>query len=283
MQPDDFKTLPALLTFTVDVEEHRDGQAGIERCRTATRRILDFLDEAASGGAPHGGTFFVLGSTARNSPDLVREIARRGHEVGSHAVRHVPMERQDRATFQAELADSRRRLEDLAGRPVLGFRAPFFSLDRRAAWAIPALQEAGFAYSSSIVPGRSPVRSYPGVPHGPFFWPEGLLELPCPIGRLGRLPLWLPCLGGINLRYLPAYRLRWMLPTIEAQAIWTYCHPYEFDLDEPYGRAPGLGHFASFLLWANRAPLVQRMRLILKGRRSRPFAARMDELRALAG
>jgi polysaccharide deacetylase family protein (PEP-CTERM system associated) len=277
MTPEDFKTLPPLLTFTVDVEEHREGQAGIDRCDRATRAILDFLDGKVTERTPQRGTFFILGSTARNLPGLVREIAARGHEIGSHAVQHLPLERQDRSSFAREIAASRKQLEDLAGQPVTGFRAPFFSLTAKADWAVPALLAAGFNYSSSIVPGRSPVRSYPGAPAEPFFWPGGLLEIPCPVGRLGRLPLGLPCLGGINLRYLPAYRLRWMLKTIRTPAIWTYCHPYEFDMDEPYGRAPGIGPFASYLLWANRAKLVERLGLIMQGRSSLPFAQRMAE------
>src|SRR5688500_5597925 len=49
-----------------------------------TRRLLDIFDE-------HGCkvTFFVLGEIALWYPDLVREIAARGHEIASHGMRHV--------------------------------------------------------------------------------------------------------------------------------------------------------------------------------------------------
>lgn len=275
MTPQDFACLPELFTFTVDVEPHREGEDGLERCRRATHAILDFLEHK---GPAQQGTFFVLGSLARNAPDIVRGIAARGHEIASHAVHHLPMERQDRQSFRQEIEDSRHFLEDLSGSPVQGFRAPFFSLTSKAGWAIPELLRAGFTYSSSIVPGRSVVRSWPGAPVDPFLWPEGLLELPCPIGRLGRLPMGLPCLGGINLRYLPAYRLRRMIKTIRSRAIWTYCHPYEFDLDEPYGRAPGVGPLASYLLWANRRTLISRLMHFMQGRHSRAFAQRMAEI-----
>ncbi|SNB66734.1 polysaccharide deacetylase family protein, PEP-CTERM locus subfamily [Arboricoccus pini] len=274
MTPQDFACLPELFTFTVDVEAHREGSTGIARCRQATHAILDFLESGAQQG-----TFFILGSLAKAAPDIVRAIAQRGHEIASHAVDHLPMERQDRQSFGQEIKDSRHFLEDLSSSPVLGFRAPFFSLTSKAEWAIAELLHAGFTYSSSIVPGRSFVRSWPGAPADPFLWPGGLLELPCPIGRLGRLPMGLPCLGGINLRYLPAYRLRRMLKTIKSRAIWTYCHPYEFDLDEPYGLAPGIGPLASYLLWANRRTLIERLGLFMQGRRSVAFAQRMAEIR----
>ncbi|MES2696973.1 MAG: polysaccharide deacetylase family protein [Verrucomicrobiota bacterium] len=48
-----------------------------------TRPILDLLDR-------HGAkaTFFVIGERAARHPDLIREIARRGHEVAHHTHTH---------------------------------------------------------------------------------------------------------------------------------------------------------------------------------------------------
>ncbi|MEK6815732.1 MAG: polysaccharide deacetylase family protein [Nitrospirota bacterium] len=50
---------------------------------TATRRIMDLLEA-------HGarGTFFVIGRHAEACPEIVREIVRRGHEVGNHTQSH---------------------------------------------------------------------------------------------------------------------------------------------------------------------------------------------------
>ena len=49
----------------------------------STPTTLDLLDQL---GMP--ATFFVLGSQAAAHPELVREIVRRGHAVGSHGYRH---------------------------------------------------------------------------------------------------------------------------------------------------------------------------------------------------
>ena len=38
------------------------------------------------------------------------------------------------------------------GEPVVGFRAPFFSITADALWALDVLREEGFLYDSSIFP-----------------------------------------------------------------------------------------------------------------------------------
>ena len=81
-------------------------------------------------------TFFVLGRVAERHPELVREIAAAGPRdrhprLVAHAdLPHAPEE------FRDELRRSVRLLEDLAGRPVLGHRAPFFSITRQSLWAL---------------------------------------------------------------------------------------------------------------------------------------------------
>ena len=48
-----------------------------------TRRILDLLEAAG-----HRATFFVIGARADANPELVAEIARRGHAIGNHSFAH---------------------------------------------------------------------------------------------------------------------------------------------------------------------------------------------------
>ena len=202
MLAQDFAPLHKRITFTVDVEDAAEGGDGLERCRAMVGRLLEFLalrDAAA--------TFFAVGDVAERSPALVREIAAAGHEIASHSYRHTALAVEDAWLFRSRIAASRCLLEDLAGTPVLGFRAPFFSLvPATAGRVLDALVEAGFAYSSSIVPGRAFRSGWEGAPSVPFRWPGGLLELPCPVGKVG--PFRLPFLGGMYLHYLPPWRLR---------------------------------------------------------------------------
>lgn len=271
MRAQDFAPLPQSLTVTVDVEDHTAGVQWPARYPAMTLRLIDFLAERKLLG-----TFFVVGDVAKRSPELVRAIAAAGHEIGSHSHRHVPLSREDAVGFRAAVGDSRRLLEDLTGAPVTGFRAPVFSLVPATAWAIRALAEAGFRYSSSVMPVAGPGGGWPGAPCDPFRWPNGLVELPCPVGRVG--PLRLPFLGGMYLRYLPPWRLRQAVRRCSTETVWTYCHPYDFDTEERFRRLPGLGLVSSLFLWCNRGSMLHRLETLLEGRTSIPFARRLDEL-----
>ena len=275
MRPD-FASLPRHYTFTVDVEDHLPAAMGSRRFEAMTMRLLDLLDE--HGGS---GTFFVVGEIVERAPGLVQAIAARGHEVASHGHRHVPLDQLSAPDFGAAVAATKRRLEDVVGDAVLGFRAPRFSLHAPTGWAIEQIERAGFSYSSSVLPARLPWTGVAAAPRGPFRWHNSsLLEVPCPVGAAG--PFRAPCLGGLYLRYLPHWRLQQLLLTLDAEAVWTYCHPYDLDLDEPFTRLRDCGLIASFLLWWQRRHFVERLAAIMTGRSSASFKHRLPELEALA-
>jgi hypothetical protein len=111
-------------------------------------------------------------------------------------------------------------------------------------------------------------------------WGNGLLEIPCPVGRIGLLTL--PFLGGMYLRYLPPWRMRQLLRRVDGETLWTYCHPYDVDVDEPFHRLPGKSLLASFMLWCNRQVTLRRLEALMRGQVAAPFATRWSELRAAA-
>lgn len=114
------------------------------RVERNTMRMLEILERANARA-----TFFVLGWVAAKCPQLVRAIATAGHEVASHGYGHRLVYSLTPSEFRTDVLRSKRYLEDLTGRPIRGYRAPCFSITD---WAIPILQEAGFAYDSSAVP-----------------------------------------------------------------------------------------------------------------------------------
>jgi polysaccharide deacetylase family protein (PEP-CTERM system associated) len=240
-----------------------------------TERILEFLARRDIRG-----TFFIVGDIVESCPVLVRKIADCGHEVASHGHRHVALGATPSRQFKRGIVSAKHRLEDVAGRAVLGYRAPMFSLTPGTGWAANVLADAGFVYSSSIIPRSGVVRRFRSVPREPFFWPGGLLEIPCPVARVG--PFWLPFMGGMYLRYLPPWRQRRMLRQSQQGALWVYCHPYDFDVDEPYGLATGRGVLASLMLWCNRRSMFPRVDRLLRGHSAMPFEARLDSLMASA-
>ncbi|NOZ86455.1 MAG: polysaccharide deacetylase family protein [Deltaproteobacteria bacterium] len=76
-------------------------------------------------------TFFVVGKQALKSPDLVREIISRGHEVGTHLFTHRRgiVNRDD--IFLDELERSVQLLSNLTERPVNLLRFPYGQCRRR--------------------------------------------------------------------------------------------------------------------------------------------------------
>jgi polysaccharide deacetylase family protein (PEP-CTERM system associated) len=229
--------------FTVDVEEYfhvsalepfvarGDWDALPSRVEAGTRTLLALLAE-------HGarGTFFVLGWVARRHPGLVREIADAGHEVGSHGWDHRRVTLLDPEGFRAQVRDSRLLLEDLCGAPVLGYRAPSFSIVPGREWALDVLVEEGYRYDSSLFPVRRRGYGFPGGlrdPH-PLRRPAGtLMEVPPATLRAGRAVL--PAGGGGYFRHFPYALARAAFREAERRGhpATFYLHPWEADPDQP--------------------------------------------------
>jgi SAM-dependent methyltransferase len=153
-------------------------------------------------------------------------------------------------------------LEDLAGAPVTGFRAPTFSLTAATTWATDVLAEEGFTYSSSVLPSANPLHGFPGAPADPFLWPSGLAELPVPVAGVG--PLALPYLGGTYLRLLPRALTAALHRRSGRRVPWTYVHPYDADDGERFWVVPEAG-WLSPLLWLGRRGVLAKLDVLLEG------------------
>jgi len=202
------------------------------RLQPAVELILQLLNEYNASA-----TFFVLGWVARHESKVVNMIADAGHEIASHGMRHTMLEKLTPQQFRAELEDTRKMLEDISGQPVIGFRAPTFSITHRTAWAIDILSEMGYEYDSSIFPichDRYGVPDAPGYVHYAI-GPSGgkLLEIPPLTVRLLRRNL--PVGGGGYLRILPVRLVIAALNSAEknGQCGMIYLHPWEFDDAQP--------------------------------------------------
>jgi hypothetical protein len=143
---------------------------------TGVPRALDMFDAFAIRA-----TFFLIAEDLDDPTKaaLVREIARRGHEIGSHSLTHSPLRGLSADQLEREVAGSRDRIHQELGTMPAGFRAPFFSID---APAVRAVARAGYTYDTSMMPGRAVpgVRRVPDRP-GPVH--ENLIEVPLPAFR----------------------------------------------------------------------------------------------------
>lgn len=260
------------VVFTLDLEDRRSDPAAEPRFLDATEQVLAFLVDRGVRG-----TFFVVGSLALDHPDIVRAVAQAGHEVGLHGLDHVQLAESGSAGLAAGLAKGKAVLEDLTQTPCLGFRAPYFSLVPDTPWAPDVIQEAGFQYSSSVMPAANPVAGYPGAPRIPFRWSNGLLELPCPVAKVG--PVTVPYMGGAYMRLLPGTMVRTLARRAGSEDLrWIYSHPYDFDPGEPFHVMPGTKRWESRLLWYNRRRMFDRVDTLLGRAPGRPLAETLDEL-----
>jgi peptidoglycan-N-acetylglucosamine deacetylase len=240
------------LTFTLDLEDHQPPGAP-PRYGPPTDRLLEWL-------AAHGAraTVFVVGELARSAPDVVARVAAAGHEVAVHGLRHVTLDALDPAAAVAELREAREVVEQAAGAPAVGFRAPLFSLTRATPWAPAALREAGYTWSSSVLPAANPQHGMAGMPTTPFRWEEGVVELPCPVTGIG--PLSVPFLGGAYVRYLPLSVARRATKRLGDDVVaWSYLHPYDLDPDEPFSVMPHASWLVSRILHARRRGTLERV------------------------
>jgi hypothetical protein len=207
---------------------------------------------------------------------LVREVADRGHEIALHAYRHVPLTQLGAEAFRADTRRGKTLLEDLVGRPVVGYRAPIFSLVKETAWAAEILSDLGFHYSSSVLPAKSPLFGYPECSSSPFTWPSGLVELPVPVVAIGATGI--PFLGGIYLRVLPWTVVRMGLAICgRRQTLWTYCHAHDFDATEPFRVIDSLGWAGSRLFFAGRGRMFDRIERLIRAGVAPPLGERINE------
>jgi polysaccharide deacetylase family protein (PEP-CTERM system associated) len=195
--------------------------------------ILEIL-----AGRETKGTFFVLGWVAERFPGLVRRIADSGHEIGCHGYGHQHIRRQTHEQFREDIRRARECLADQAQKPVLGYRAPSFSIIKSTLWALDVLGEEGFRIDSSIFPVQHDLYGMPDSDRFPH-WRNGILEFPPTTIRMAKNNLGVA--GGGYLRLLPYRFTRWAIRHInevEGQPVMVYFHPWELDPKQPRISAP---------------------------------------------
>jgi len=218
-------------------------------------------------------TFFTLGWVAERYPQLVRRIVDGGHELASHGYGHQRASELSRDAFTLDIVSAKKVLEDIAGVPVQGYRAPSFSIGEANLWAFDSLAEAGYRYSSSIYPIRHDHYGMPDAPRFAHRVGSGLLEVP--VTTLRMLNRNLPSSGGGYFRLLPYALSRWMLQRVNAndgQSAIFYFHPWEIDAGQP--RVAGIDAKTRFRHYVNIPRMQARLEQLLSDFRW----GRMDEI-----
>ncbi|MEZ5345817.1 MAG: DUF3473 domain-containing protein [Pyrinomonadaceae bacterium] len=193
-----------------------------------TRKTLDLLDETGTKA-----TFFVLGWIAEQNPQLVREIAARGHEVASRGFYHRSLRQLTTEEIREDLRKTNAILQTASGQKIIGYRAAeklSYEKDERI---FEILADEGFAYDASFVPTKQTEKRR-RFAHQVHKGGKALWEFPYSTRNLG-LGL-LPISGGNYFRQIPYTLMR------HAVKDWTnryeepfifYFHVWELDPEQP--------------------------------------------------
>jgi polysaccharide deacetylase family protein (PEP-CTERM system associated) len=188
-------------------------------------------------------TFFVVGYIAEKFPMLIKKIFDQGHEIASHSYCHHDLRKINKDIFEGDLKKSIQILENITGEKVLGFRAPFFSIEKKTFWAIEILRKY-VAYDSSIFPVRTPLYGVPNAPRNIYrpstknFIKEDkqgdLIEIPLATHKIpiiGNIPI----AGGFHLRFLPHRYIAYGIKKMNSQnnPAMIYIHPKDLDPNMP--------------------------------------------------
>ena len=232
------------------------------RVGDATRACLDLFDRHDAKA-----TFFTLGWVAERDPELIREIAARGHEVASHGYDHTKVNLQDRKSFAEDVSRTKKILEDITGVEVIGFRAAGFSIDATTPWAHEVLAEAGHIYSSSSHPIAHDHYGDANAPQTPYRPVAGTDFIEAPVATTNLFGKRVSCAGGGWFRAMPYSLSSRLIKRAERNldgAVIFYFHPWEIDKDQP--RIAGASAKAKFRHYLNLGAMEGKLSSLLEAR-----------------
>ena len=157
-------------------------------------------------------TFYTTANFADYYPETIRDISKQ-HEIASHTYYHTTFK-------EADVLQSKLRLEEIIGKPIFGFRMPnMASFDKRL------IHKSGYLYDSSINPTYLPGKyNYLRYPITPFQYHD-TTEIPASVVPYIRFPLF--WLSFKNLP-LPLFIFLCNLTLAKTGYLNLYFHPWEF-------------------------------------------------------
>jgi polysaccharide deacetylase family protein (PEP-CTERM system associated) len=209
-------------------------------------------------------TCFFLGWVAERFPHLVWEAMSAGHEIASHGYAHRLTYQLTPQDFHSDVLRAKMVLEDVSGRPVLGYRTPGFSITSETPWAFLELVRAGYRYDSSIFPAD---RAHGGLRHG-ILHPH---RISTSLGDLMEFPITVVecagsricCFGGGYLRLSPTWLVQKLTRRLggAGRAVNFYVHPREINPHHPRLPMPAARRFKSYV---NLRSMESKLRAILR-------------------
>lgn len=201
------------------------------RLERSTRATLDLLDHHDTKA-----TFFVLGWVAQELPELVAEVADRGHEIASRGFFHRSIRSLTREEFREDLLRTQEALFAATGQRIIGYRVADGWFLPEDLWALDVLSEEGYAYDSSILPLGLRFRSEPWrrFVHTHETSSGTVQEVPPSSVRIAGCNL--PICGGNWFRQIPHTLLKHLVRRWDEHSehpLVTYFHTWELDPEQP--------------------------------------------------
>lgn len=269
-------------TLADDIDSHRrlihdDGLPAITYDRVLPR-FLELLDRHRVKA-----TFFVIGRDAADHAALLKRLAADGHELANHTMHHnKQLVNLSDAEIHDEIAACHCQLAQLSAVPIVGFRAPGYTISARV---IKVLRKLDYRYDTSLngsmtyslikrlfkatrLQDQSYVTCQPLADHfgprNPFHLADGRLTVADPSSGFTEIPVsvipWVhyPFVTSVLLPLGLAPTL-WALRQLVARGLFVNCglHINEFtDLSDVAGRTERF-YYTSRLM---RTPLADRLR-----------------------
>jgi polysaccharide deacetylase family protein (PEP-CTERM system associated) len=189
-------------------------------------------------------TFFCLGWTAEQHPQLIKEIVSQGHEIATHSYMHQLVYEQTPKEWEDDIDRSIKTLEDISGQKITTYRAPGFSLVNGCEWVFEALAQRGIDTDCSIFPTARAHGGFKNFGAAKPCWVnyKGNLLKEFPMNYATVLGQHLVFSGGGYFRVLPYPLIARLIR--DTDYVMTYFHPRDFDAEQPM--LPGLSIIRKF-------------------------------------
>jgi peptidoglycan-N-acetylglucosamine deacetylase len=103
---------------------------------TYTPQVLEIFSEA-KGKA----TFFMIGEQMESHPEVVKQVAAEGHEIGNHTFTHPKLSQLSSAEGMEEIERTEMLIEELTGQKPVLFRPPYLDYNQET---VSLLQQKGY-------------------------------------------------------------------------------------------------------------------------------------------
>ena len=206
-----------------------------DRVILLTKQILNLFDQYNTTA-----TFFTLGYIGEKHPELIELIVSKGHEIASHGNHHLDVRKISQEEFELDISISQKILSKLSGEKILGFRAPFFSIDKKNLWALDIVKKY-YKYDSSLFPIKTPLYGIPEGRRTPYYVSdsnpleesiqETFLEIPpatLHFPMIGNIPV----AGGFWLRFFPQFLIEQGIKQLNQKGFPAMCYLHPKDIDQ---------------------------------------------------